>query len=179
MYEIKVPYKNFKQQPKNGVVQFNLEVHEVMQNFIELAWILEFRDRHKGTDVELENEVMVEFFDNFETVILAAWGVMSDDGEHFRKSGVVEFKSSKLFAATMNLFISDFDALNKFLNTLLPPELEEIVIKQTESLEKLKAENTDMSPEEIQAQIERLKASLPDAPSPREVVDGVRDSLGN
>jgi hypothetical protein len=158
MYEIRVPYKNFKQQPKNGTVQFNLEVNEVMHNFIELAWILEFRDKFEKLDGDIPNELMVEFFDNFESVLLAAWGVMSDDGEHFRKGGMFDFKESKLFSATMNHFITDFQALNVFLNNLLPPELEEIVKKQTESLEKLKKDNPNMSPEEIEAQIEKLRA---------------------
>lgn len=164
MYELTIPHKNFRGEPKGKkTVQFNLEVFEVMQNFVPIAWLLEFRDdRMKAPgDETIPNELMVEFFNNFEEIILAAWGELSDDGENFDKTGVYDFKSSRLFSETMNTFVSDFTELNQFLNVLVPDEMETIVKKQVEELAKLEKQAEDSGDGDAAAELARIKAALP------------------
>lgn len=160
MYTKTIPYKDFKGNARNESVSFNLTEPEVFKLLVELKAIFDWRDRIKSDDVkELPAEEIVEFYSNFERVLLEAWGVPSEDGKHFRKDGRYDFQESALFAAAMMEFVSNPEETMKLLDGLMPKGLQDVVKKADANMERM--ENSDQSSDELKAEIARLRAQLP------------------
>lgn len=170
MYTKMIPYKDFLGKPRNEQVAFNLEVREVFKNIQHLGAIFSWRDSIDTPETrDLSTEEVVEFYNHFEEILLAAWGELSEDGRYFRKAGRYDFEDTKLFAAVMEMFLADLPELNKFLNNILPQGMDEIVKKQQASLEAL--EKDPQTSADLAAEVAQLRAQLlekegrgPDAP---------------
>lgn len=157
MYSKSIPFTNHKGTPRNTVLNLNLEVREVVKLLVEFNSIFKWMDSNKdGTERELTTEEVVEFYNNLETILLAAYGVMDESGDHFRKAGRYDFEESKLFAATMELFVSDPSEATKMVDELMPKGMEALVRKSEGNIEKLK--NDPETSEQVKAEIARLQA---------------------
>ena len=162
MYTKKVPYTNFKGEPGNKEVQFNLEPREVFKLLKEFQSIFSWQESIKGRTVrELDTEEVVEFYNNFEAVLLAAYGVMSEDGEQFSKAGRYDFEESAVFSACMTEFVSDPPETVKLVDGLMPKNLQELVKKADANAAAL--QNDPATSEDAQAELVRLRAQLAEA----------------
>lgn len=160
----KIPYKNYKQEPKNGRITLNLDEREVFKLLVQFKRMMDWIEGLDQSRVmELPTEEVVAFYDDLETVLLASWGEMSADGEHFRKSGRYEFEESALFNAVMLMFVTDTVEAQKMINDLLPKGMEERVKTAQDNLENSSV--PDPEKEAMKAELERLRASNPAAPS--------------
>jgi len=170
LYTKTVPFHDYNGKARNLPVHFMLEAKDVFKLFVELNAVLNWREGlSEGDPRDLTNEEMVEFFNNFEVILLESWGVPSADGLEFDRTGKYSFEQSKLFAAFMELLLSDITEVNSLLEKIMPKGLEEIVKKQAASLEQLKA--TNAGDPAIQAEIARLTA-LQEAALKQQVVEG-------
>lgn len=159
MYTKQVPFKDYNGKPRNLPVHFNLEVREVMKLLSEFKVIFDWRESLEGPERELETEEVVRFYEAFETILLSAWGIPSDDGLNFEKVDRYQFESSKLFAAFMEMCLSDTTETDKLINAVMPPGMAEIVKKAEGNLDKLEA--NEETPESLRRQIEALRSKLP------------------
>lgn len=158
MYSKQIPFKDFNKKPRNAMVHFNLTEREVFKLLGELQALFAWKDSvSKGAERILETEEVVEFYNNFEHVLLEAWGEPSADGLHFRKGNKYDFEESALFNACMVLFVTDVGEATKLLDAIMPEGLEELVRKADESLIEA-AKNSDNP--DLKAEVERLRAEL-------------------
>lgn len=164
MYTKMVPFKDYNGKPRNMEVNFLLETRDVYKILKELNGIFEWRDSLEGEVRELSTEEVTEFFNNFETVLLAAWGKPSEDGLEFDRVERYRFEQSKLFSACMDMFLSDIGEVSKMLQEIMPKGMEDMVRKQAASLEKMQSElKPDASPEDrekIEKQIAELRKQI-------------------
>lgn len=159
MYSKKIPFHDFKGNPQNIVVQFNLEVREVVKLMVEFYSVLKWLDSVKNEETrQLDTAEVVEFYNNLEKIMLEAYGKVSDDGLLFRKDGRYDFEDSKLFAACMEMFVSDPSEATKMLEELMPKNMEELVRKSEGNMDALKKD--PQTSDEVRAQIARLEAQL-------------------
>lgn len=145
MYIKTIPHKNFKDQVRNQEVQFNLTEHEVLKLLVEFKEIFDWQERLKGRDPNAETDTaeVIEFYNNFETILLAAWGELDADGDHFRKGGVYDFRESSVFHAAMKLFLEDQAEANRLIDGLMPKGLKDIVKSADSNLAELAAKAKD------------------------------------
>lgn len=175
MHKINVPYKNFNDQPRNKTVHFNLTQPEMFKLLNELATIQAIYDQMEvnGDQRELTPSEAVDFYTAFEEIILAAYGVPSADGEYFRKDGVYDFKESAILPAVTMIFVHDPTKIAEFMQKTLPAgmaddlrdptKLEEMRAKaalEAQSFSPQVVSTEPKTPEEVQAQIDLLKAQL-------------------
>ena len=160
MYTKTIPYKNFKGEPRNKQVQFNLTVIETFKLLVEFQAIFAWRERiNAETDMrELPTEEVIEFYNNLEKIILDAYGVMSEDGEQFRKGGRYDFEESALFPAVMEMFLTDQQMAHELVDGLLPKNLQDLVAKADANMAEL-AKNPETE-EELRRQIAALQAQV-------------------
>lgn len=172
MYTKKVPYKNFKGQPRTAEVQFNLTEREVFKLLPELMTVAAWRELNtKSPARDLPTEEVREYYNNFEAILLEAWGVMSEDGEHFRKGGRYEFEESALFNAAMVMFVSDPIETGALLDGIMPnAELSEMVKKADVNM-LTASQNENLTPEqrervaELQRQLAEAQRGIPEITS--------------
>jgi len=124
----------------------------------ELKAVFDWMESNKNSDPrELEVEEVRNFYNDFEHILLEAWGEMSADGLHFRKSGKFEFEESALFNGCMIMFVTQPKETAKLLEGILPTDLFELVQnanpEQVEALARTRTEEKD-------AEIARLKVEL-------------------
>ncbi len=148
MYEKEIFHKNFLGKNRTQTVRFNLTEHEFLKLLVEFKAIFDWQERLSllNPDAETDTAEVVEFYNNFEEIVLAAWGEPDESGDYFRKSKVWEFRESSLFHATMKMFLENQVERDKFLETLTPPGLKDIVEKADESLLEL-SKREGLSPE--------------------------------
>lgn len=158
MYTIKVPFKDYKGMQRTQEVSFNLDAREVFKNLPQLQSVFNWLETNKAAEPQdLTVEEVSQFYTDFEEILLTAWGEMSEDGLHFRKTGKWEFEESALFNACMVMFVTKPQETAKLLEGIMPPELTTMVQNaDTATLEA--ATNSRVS--EQQAEIDRLKAQL-------------------
>lgn len=158
MYSKKVPYKDFKDRPGNATVYFNLTEREVFKLLGELqavfAWIDSIRDKEVR---EIPTEDVVAFYNNFEDILLTAWGEPSEDGMHFRKGGRYDFEESAIFNACMVLFITDPSETMKLIEGILPSGMDQLVKTADENAVQA---GKEVGSETMQAEIDRLRAQI-------------------
>lgn len=175
MYIKNIPHKNFKDQVRNQEVQFNLTEHEVLKLLVEFKEIFDWQERLKGRDPDAETDTaeVIEFYNNFETILLAAWGELDESGDHFKKGGVYEFRESSVFHAAMKLFLEDQAEANRLIDGLMPKGLKDLVQKADGNLAELaeKAKNDESGSgtaemiARLQRELEEARAKAPDADS--------------
>jgi hypothetical protein len=161
MYTKTIPHKNFKDKVRNQEVQFNLTEHEVLKLLVEFKAIFEWQERLEARDPDAETDTaeVIEFYNNFEDILLAAWGELDESGDHFKKGGVYEFRESSLFHAAMKLFLEDQSEANKLIDGLMPKGLKDLVIAADSNLAVL-AKNEGANSPAVNAEIARLTAEL-------------------
>lgn len=159
MYTKKVPYKDFLGRPRTETVNYNLTEVEVFRLLPEFQRVFEWRSANEAAEYrELEPDEVVAFYTDFERILLAAWGIPSDDGRHFRKSGRYDFEESALFNASMLEFVADPKLVSDLLEQIIPKGLAELVEKADANLAALAA--SESSDAALQAEIARLRAQV-------------------
>lgn len=168
MYTVKVPHKNYKGKPRNPEISFDLSVHEFLKLLVEFKRIFEWQEevaKRDGTE-ETPTEEVVDFYTNFEEIILAAWGEMDDEGDHFRKGGVYDYRESSTHQEAMLMFLKDQQALNEMLQSLMPSGLEDLVKATEENLAALAKQakaGGDKMPAGLESEVERIRRELAEA----------------
>jgi hypothetical protein len=128
VYTKTVPFKDFKGKPRNEVVHFNLSEREVFKLLPELQAVFHWMDSNKEADPrELGVDEVRDFYNEFEAILLEAWGIPSEDGQHFRKSERYDFEESALFNATMVMFVTEPQETAKLLEGIIPEGLSEMI----------------------------------------------------
>lgn len=166
MYTLRVPYKTFHDKPGNTTVHFNLTETEVIKLLPQFKQIFSWRDKMEGEERDLTPEEVLEFYNAFEEVLLASWGVPSEDGMHFRKAGRYEWEESAVFNATMVMMVTDPAQTMAFVDGIMPKNMENMVREANENLAKMESTTTDARQ---QAEIERLRARLAEAEAAKEI----------
>ena len=164
MYTAKIPFKDFHGKPRGqATIQFNLTEREVFKLLLQFQSIFRWQDKLKeNPDAETPTEEVILFYNNFEEIILAAYGQLSDDGLYFRKDDRFNFEDSAMFAACMAYYVSDVRETSKLIDGIMPTGLADIVKKADDSLAELaKDPGTEA---ELRAEIARLRAQS--APEP-------------
>ena len=158
MYTLKVPFKDYRGLKRTQEVSFNLDAREVFKMLPQLKSVFEWLESNETTEPRnLTTEEVTEFYNDFEEILLAAWGEMSEDGLYFKKAGKYEFEESALFNACMVMFVTEPEKTGKLINGIMPPELFEMVQKADSSDISAVAEANASS----QAlEIEKLRAQL-------------------
>lgn len=158
MYIKKIEFLDFFGKKREQEVHFNLTSHEVFKLLVEFQAIFEWTEKMKDRDPDgvTDTAEVLEFYNNVEDIILAAWGQPDPDGLHFRKGGVYDFKESALFHKCMQLFVEDPAEANKLVDGLMPKDLQEIVKRADANLAEL-AKSGD-APDELQARLDALLA---------------------
>lgn len=160
MYSKSFPFKDFNDKPHNTMVYFNLTEPEVFKLLVELKAIFAWHESLQGPPRELEAAEVVEFYTNFEEVLLTAYGTPSPDGLSFKKGNRYEFQETALFAAIMVAFVTDPPETLKFLTDIMPKGLPELVKKADDNL--AAAMKDADTPEALRAEIARLRSQLPE-----------------
>lgn len=168
-YSLQVPYTKFNGKPNTEVVHFNLTEREIFKLSAEFNMIFTWRDELKGDPRDLDPQEVIPYFTAFEEVLLSAWGEPSADGEHFRKGGRYDFEESACFNAALMMFVKDPSLVVKFLEEIVPKDMEETLRVQQENIEKLEKANPEAAritsggktAAELQAEIDRLKSQMP------------------
>jgi hypothetical protein len=168
MFTTTVPHKNHKGKPRNPEVSFDLSVHEFLKLLVEFKKIFEWQEAVSKRDGQEETptEEVVDFYTNFEEIVLAAWGEMDAEGDHFRKGGVFDYRESSTHHAAMLMFLKDQEKLNKMLESLMPDGLEDLIKSTEENLAALaqKAKDSgDKMPAGLESEVERIKRDLAEA----------------
>ncbi len=158
MYTKSVPHKNFLGKPKTQVVHFNLTTHEFFKLLVEFKAIFDWQDRLKDADPDevTDTAEVIAYYTNFEEILLSAYGVPDESGDHFRKAGRYDFAESSLFHACMEMFVSDPMETSKLVDGLVPENLAELIKKLDANTVALLA--NEETPEAIRAELEKLRA---------------------
>lgn len=161
MYTKMIQHRNFAGEPRNQKVQFNLTEHEVFKLLVEFKAIFDWQEKIKDRDPNAETDTLevIEFYNNFEEILLSAWGELDESGDHFRKGGRYDFKESSVFHAAMKLFLENQAEVNNLLNGLMPDGLQDLVKAADANLAEL-AKQSDGSNPAIDAEVARLRAEL-------------------
>lgn len=158
MYKIDIEFTDYMKRKRHQEVSFNLDGREVFKMLPELKSVFDWMESNRDEEPrELSAEEVSSFYNDFEAILLAAWGEMSEDGLHFRKGGKYEFEESAVFNACMIKFVLEPEKIGTVLQGMMPIELFEMV--QKANPEQV-AEVTDSRLAEQQAEIVRLKAQL-------------------
>lgn len=157
MFSVSVPYKDYNGKVRNEQITFLLEVRDVYKLLTQLNFMLNWRDKLKEEDDrDLDTDEVSAYFNNFEEVLLASYGQISEDGKEFDRSDSFRFERSKAFAALMEMFLKDLGLLTKMLEEIMPEGMEDIIKSQEASLANV---DTTDNPA-LQAEIDRLQAEI-------------------
>ena len=161
MYEKVIEHKNFRGLQRAQPVQFNLTEHEVLKLLVEFKEIFAWQVRvgKRDPDAETDTGEVIEFYNNFEAILLAAWGELDESGDHFRKGGVYDFKESSVFHAAMALFLKDQGEANRLIDGLMPKGLKDLVQNTDANLaelaEKAKSDPSGAASADVIARLQR------------------------
>jgi len=169
LYIKKIEFLDFFGKKREQEVHFNLTSHEVFKHLVEFQAIFEWTEKMKDRDPDgvTDTAEVIEFYNNVEEIILAAWGQPDPDGLHFRKGGVYDFKESALFHKCMQMFVESPKEANELVDGLMPKDLQEIVKRADANLAELA--KSGEAPEALQAQIDALLAQKAAAEAPSTV----------
>lgn len=173
MYTKSIPHKNFKGRTRTQEVNFNLTTHEVLKLLVEFKAIFEWQEavEKRDPDAEVPTDEVINFYTNFEEILLTAWGELDESGDHFFKGGRYEFKESSAFHAAMDLFLKDPGEVTKLVDGLMPEGLQELVKASEANLaalaEQAKNDGDTMSPAlrntvaDLERQLAEARANTP------------------
>jgi hypothetical protein len=96
MYTKSVPHKNFLGKPRTQTVNFNLTTHEFFKLLVEFKAIFDWQERLRDADPDevTDTAEVIAYYTNFEEILLAAYGVPDESGDHFHKAGRYDFAES-------------------------------------------------------------------------------------
>jgi hypothetical protein len=165
LYTARVPFKDFNKNPRTETIQLNLTETQFLKLLLQFQVLDSFTRKlvaleESGGPTMLQGVETVEFWTALEEVILEAYGVMSDDGMYFDKSGRYQYESSALHNAVMLMFIKDVAEARKMLDELTPDDLADLVKEQDANLVKAIA---DAENDDIKAELLSLRAQLAEA----------------
>lgn len=162
MYTKIVPHKNFRGKVRNQEVNFNLTEHEVLKLLVEFKAIFDWQEQveNRDPDAETPTEEVLEFYNNFEEILLAAWGELDESGDHFHKGGRYEFRESSVFHAAMKMFLEDQNEVNELINGLMPDGLKDLVKAADGRLAELASKSEDGNDPALQSEVAQLRAQL-------------------
>lgn len=162
MYTKVIPHKNFRGKVRNQEVNFNLTEHEVLKLLVEFKAIFDWQEQVEARDPDAETptEEVLEFYNNFEEILLAAWGELDESGDHFHKGGRYEFRESSVFHAAMKMFLEDLNEVNELINGLMPEGLKDLVKAADGRLAELANKSEDGKDPVLQSEVEQLRAQL-------------------
>lgn len=159
MYTKQVPFKDFRDNPRNQTVSFNLTESEVFELIPEFQRVFKWRESIDVPEIiELDPEEVRDFYKDFKEILLTAYGVPSDDGQHFRKSGRYEFEESALFNACMMLFVTEPEETGKLIDGIMPKGMEDLVKKADANLAKL--EKSPDTEDKLRREIAELRQQV-------------------
>jgi ribosomal protein L12E/L44/L45/RPP1/RPP2 len=163
VYTKMVPFKDLNGKPRNIQVNFNLFEREVFKLLAEFQAIFKWQESIKDAEMrDLPTEEVVGFYNNFEEILLSAYGEPSEDGLYFHKGGRrFEFEESAVFNACMVSYVTDPTTTQELLDGLMPKDMQEMVKKADANMAALAA--SDTSDAVVQAEIEKLRAQLAEA----------------
>lgn len=168
MYTKVIPHKNFRGKPRNQEVNFNLTEHEVLKLLVEFKAIFDWQEavEKRDPDADVPSEEVIEFYTNFEEILLTAWGELDESGDHFFKGGRYEFRESSLFHAAMNMFLKEPAEVTKLIDGLMPEGLQDLVKASETNIaalaEQAKNDGDTMSPA-MQKTVADLERQLEEA----------------
>lgn len=118
MLKRNITYENFNGEKKTGVFYFNLTKAEIVRMEVGrglrdiLVTIVEAKDNAK-------------ILEEFETLILAAYGVRTEDGERFVKTKDLrdEFRQSAAYDQLFIEMVTDEKVAADFINGVIPKEV--------------------------------------------------------
>ena len=158
MYTKMVPFKDLRGKPRNIQVTFHLYEREVFKLLVELKFLIDWAERAQKEDLRTLDPVeVVELYNNFEEVVLSAYGVEKDEGLGFSHAGRFDFEESGVFNAFMVMCVTDTGEVGKFVQAILPEGMEDLVKNADENMLK-QAEEADNAT--LRAQIEELRGQL-------------------
>jgi hypothetical protein len=160
MYTKSVPHKNFLGKPRTQTVNFNLTTHEFFKLLVEFKAIFDWQERLRDADPDevTDTAEVIAYYTNFEEILLAAYGVPDESGDHFHKAGRYDFAESSLFHACMEMFVTDTEETTKLVEGLVPEGLAELIKKLDANTVAILA--NEETPEAIRAELERQSAPL-------------------
>ena len=162
MYAKQLPFHDFNSAPRNTTLHFNLTEPEFIKLLVEIKAIYDWQEKIDTEDTfKLDTAEVVEFYNNFEEIVLAAYGVPSEDGLYFDKSGKYRFAESAAFAAYLVETLSDRTELERFMSKVLPKGMDKII--KAADANAIAAIASDTTSESAKAEIERLRAALAQA----------------
>jgi hypothetical protein len=162
LYTKKVPYKDLYDKPQNDTIYFHLFEREVFKLMAELQAVFTFIEKRQQEEEfrTLATDEMIEFYNNFENIVLAAYGTPVNDGLGFDHSDRYKFEDSACFNAYMVMCLTDPNETAQLINGIIPDGLEDIIRTADENLIKA-AKEADS--ETTQAEIASLRAQLAEA----------------
>lgn len=117
-----IKYKDFEDVDREEIFYFNISKPELVKLQVE---------KKEGFGEWINNIVKAEnlqvLMEQFERIIMMAYGEKSEDGKHFMKSEELSqrFKSSAAYVALFEEMITDEKAAADFLLAVLPKDLVE------------------------------------------------------
>lgn len=135
MYKKTITYEDFNGNVRTEDFYFNLTRSELIK--LEVS-------RDGGLEVYLQKIVNAQdvpaMMDAFDKIIMAAYGVKSEDGRSFAKSEKIsnEFASSNAYDALFTELLTNSDSAAAFVNGIMP-KLSENEKKKLELVEKASA----------------------------------------
>ena len=145
----------------------NLTTHEFLKLLVEFKAMFDWQDRLSNADptAETPTEEVIEFYTNFEEIILEAWGELDETGDHFRKGGKYDYRESSTHHECMLMYLKDQAELNKMLESLMPEGLQDLIKTTEDNLEALakQAKENDKVTPAMLSKIEQARAELAQA----------------
>lgn len=158
MFKLNVPFTDLNGKPQNHTVHFRLDERGVFKNLVELQFLMSWRERMGGPIRDIPTEDVVEFYNNLETIILAAYGVPSKDGLSFDRSESYKFEDTLVFNEVMKMFLSDPKMAQKMVEAIIPKSLNEWAQTADANIAAAAA-SKDISTDD-QSELERLRSQL-------------------
>lgn len=159
MYTVTVPVKNLFGKPRNVTHNYNLFEGEVIKLLNEFKAVFEWIESLQGEDEAraLNTVEAVTFYTNFEEILLASYGVPSEDGMSFDHSGRYQYADTVGHNAYMMQVLTDPGEAVRFLEEMLPKDMDKWVKKADEGLLAAADQAKD---EDVKAELVRLRAQV-------------------
>lgn len=137
-----VQYEDFNGDKQTEVLYFNLNKSELLELEMSMAGGLE-----QFMNSIMETNDMSEMFRQFKRIVLAAYGVRSDDGKRFMKSPELleEFTQTAAYDAFFMELVQDENVAADFIKGVIPKDLK-LQMEQLQDQDKPKSFPTPPSP---------------------------------
>lgn len=147
-----ITYKDFTGNERTETLHFNLNEAELMEMQVKYPG---------GYGAYLQNVInsnnQALLFAEFKSLILASYGIRSEDGRNFHKSAEISdsFLTAAVYPDFFKSIISDEKAASEFINGLMPPE---VVQRMAQEQGKVPTAPQDYLPAQPQAASQQVPA---------------------